>query len=353
MKTQMKRIENSLVHTTSHASALAIITEEEAVLAAHKQELDESGCEIINHAEAHLLGYLRDWWCREALWHSSSDFGRAVAATHMGCAIDGVLPTTNHLESFNGVLKRGHLRRWQHGQKRLRLDVLVNILITHIILSIFEQRALEAVEELHWEEMVSKLPGGKELVESMHSSKTAISPLLVAYFIPNESQNHTAQDLLKNRQLGLPTVNTERMSLDFECYSSMATVHDSSPIKYQLYLILTERGYYTCPDFQLHRDARRRDALDVIANGSVPREVLEVQTMLEAPPDQLLERAAVAIGTVMEEDGVEKVEEQIEESGSEDGDTDVLISAVDDGNDTESVAIDVPADDDNFDFTIA
>ncbi|KAF7790324.1 hypothetical protein EIP86_001278 [Pleurotus ostreatoroseus] len=389
MKVRMKRIEDSLVHTTSHASALAIIAEEEAVLAAHKQELDESGCEIIKHAEAHLLDYLRDWWCREALWQSWSDFGRAVAATRMGCAIDGVLPTTNHLESFNGVLKRGHLRRWQRGQKRLRLDVLVNILVTQIIPSIFEQRALEAVEELRWEQMVSKLPGGKELVESIHSSKTSVSPLPVAYLVPDESRDNAAQDLLKNRQLGLPTVNTERMSLDFECYSSIATVHDTCPTKYQLHLTLTGRGSCTCPDFQLRggackhlraalcslasirvqypqlsdlpsivlpsseADARRRDALDVIASGSVPREVLEVQTVLESSPDQPLKRAAAVIGAVMEEDGVEEAEEQVEDSGSEDEDADVLIPAVDDGNDTESVATDAPADDDDFDFTIA
>ncbi|KAJ7920102.1 hypothetical protein B0H13DRAFT_2319738 [Mycena leptocephala] len=46
------------------------------------------------------------------------------AAGILGCEFDGVLPATNHLESFNGLLKRKYFRRWQRGGRDLRVDVL-------------------------------------------------------------------------------------------------------------------------------------------------------------------------------------------------------------------------------------
>jgi hypothetical protein len=93
----------------------------------------------LKHLQEYLLGY----WTTEILWRSWSDFGRQVAAKILGCPFEGVLPTTNHLESFNGLLKRKHLRRWQHGGCRLRLNVLLKLLIMKVLPSIFEQRAVD------------------------------------------------------------------------------------------------------------------------------------------------------------------------------------------------------------------
>ncbi|KAJ7202187.1 hypothetical protein C8J57DRAFT_1543409 [Mycena rebaudengoi] len=61
------------------------------------------------------LDYLSNYWTTDNLWQSWSDYGRKVAAALLGCHTDGIIPTTNHLESFNGILKRKHLRRWQNG----------------------------------------------------------------------------------------------------------------------------------------------------------------------------------------------------------------------------------------------
>jgi hypothetical protein len=54
--------------------------------------------------------------------------------------IEGVLPTTNHLESFNAVLKTQHLPQWQRSGTRLRIDFLILILITKILPGIFTLR---------------------------------------------------------------------------------------------------------------------------------------------------------------------------------------------------------------------
>jgi hypothetical protein len=73
----------------------------------------------------------------EDLWQSWSHYGRIQAASCLGIPIDGVLPTTNHLERFNGVFKNKYLTQWQHSGRRLHFDVLVFHLIQHILPHIF------------------------------------------------------------------------------------------------------------------------------------------------------------------------------------------------------------------------
>lgn len=94
---------------------LSLIKGEREVLAALKHSLvgpeTLDGLTLIYGVQEHL-DYLQSYWGREALWQSWSDFGRCVAAVCLGCVVEGVLPTTNHLESFNGVSKRKHLKRW-------------------------------------------------------------------------------------------------------------------------------------------------------------------------------------------------------------------------------------------------
>ncbi|KAJ6448730.1 hypothetical protein C8R47DRAFT_1181520 [Mycena vitilis] len=104
LKNRLKRLEDQLVKTQT-------IEEARGLLAAEKETLLLLGTsKAILRAIKHV-DYLSTYWTTEALWKSWSDYGRKVAAALLGCAMDGVIPTTNHLESFNGVLKRKHLRR--------------------------------------------------------------------------------------------------------------------------------------------------------------------------------------------------------------------------------------------------
>ena len=66
-----------------------------------------------------------------------SDFGCRVAAGLLKCTFEGVLLTTNHLESFNGVLKQKYLQAWKNGSAHIRLDMLLMLLITKILPLIF------------------------------------------------------------------------------------------------------------------------------------------------------------------------------------------------------------------------
>ncbi|KAJ7822855.1 hypothetical protein B0H13DRAFT_2241578 [Mycena leptocephala] len=68
LKNRLKRLEDELVETQSIAEA-------------PRQYLDE-------------------YWTTDNLWKSWSNYGCKVAATLLGCAMDGVIPTTNHLNSL-------------------------------------------------------------------------------------------------------------------------------------------------------------------------------------------------------------------------------------------------------------
>ena len=124
------------------------------------------------------LKYLDSYWTTDALWHCWSDYGRKIASGLLKCPFEGVLPTTNHLESFNGVLKRKHLAQWQNGGHRVCLDLLVMLLVTCILPSIFFQQKLQQQEDLQFEAQLQKLRGGQKLAEARKGVNTeAFAPM--------------------------------------------------------------------------------------------------------------------------------------------------------------------------------
>lgn len=193
IKARLRLVKQALIATLSLDAAVAIINEEMRILEAMA---DDSQVPAAEKGLLHLR-YLSSYWLSPALWSSWSDFGRHSAAKILGCDFDGVLPTTNHLESFNGVLKRRHLRRWQRGGRRLRLDILVNVLVSEILPSIFEQRG-------------------------------HVTLPTVAYFTPDPARDLSARQLLDNKQISIPTHSPG--GFEFTCYSSFATQLDRNPV---------------------------------------------------------------------------------------------------------------------------
>ena len=86
------------------------------------------------------------------LWLSLFNY-RYIYQYDWDCALfwPGTSLTTNHLKPFNGVTKRKHLRRWQHGGRRICLDMLILPLVTRILPSIFQHRTLQRQEDLRFE----------------------------------------------------------------------------------------------------------------------------------------------------------------------------------------------------------
>ncbi|EPS94902.1 hypothetical protein FOMPIDRAFT_1095422, partial [Fomitopsis schrenkii] len=98
---RLRRLEEDLIKTTSFMEARQLLANE-------REDIERINHPIAANGIKHLE-YLTNYWTTENLWSSWSNHGRAIAAGILHCAIEGVLPTTNHLEAFNRVLKRDHL----------------------------------------------------------------------------------------------------------------------------------------------------------------------------------------------------------------------------------------------------
>ncbi|KAJ7880819.1 hypothetical protein B0H13DRAFT_2541220, partial [Mycena leptocephala] len=199
------------------------------------------------------INYLDGYWTTDNLWKSWSDFGRKVAASLLGCEMDGVIPTTNHLESFNGVLKRKHLRCWQNGGRRIRVDVLNQILTIHILPSIFQERRLYQKQQLRIDAQIRQLPGGANLLKNRSSGRQILPK--IAYLLPDAQRDERARELLAAGQLSAPTFVPETSTFLFTCYSSLALEHEREPVKYTISMGLDGVVTCKCLDFERHGGA--------------------------------------------------------------------------------------------------
>ncbi|KIJ29355.1 hypothetical protein M422DRAFT_269311 [Sphaerobolus stellatus SS14] len=244
IKARLGRLETELIHTTVFVFALQIIDTERQVLTAMIQHGENSSA-----AERGIvhLDYLLSFWMKEDLWRSWSDFGCHAAAHLLSCQFEGVLPTTNHLESFNRLLKRKHLARWQRGGRRLRADMLLHLLVTKVLPSIFDQRRFEAQEAMRWENMIRNLPGGEALLKARAESGHLARPN-IGYLVPDAHRDTAAQGLYEHNQISVPAHCLD--GLLFQCYSAFATEYDAQPQLYQIYFGYNGVATCSCLDFQ-------------------------------------------------------------------------------------------------------
>ncbi|KAG8941746.1 hypothetical protein FRC03_004018 [Tulasnella sp. 419] len=214
-----------------------------------------SETEACGKAALQYLQYLKQYWMFPELWASWSKAGRIRAGEAMNCPMEGVLPTTNHLESFNRLLKRDYIRRIQKGGKRLRFDVFFHHLILRIIPSIFD-RVQQYEDHRSW--IASRFNGQVLQGHSSVSSHVSAHPLA---WIPKSCDSRTqltdssrqkeGEDIAKlNRVHGLKYIDHE--TLQARCLSSKTTIFDLHQVEYHLHLHLSGFGWCTCPDFRYH-----------------------------------------------------------------------------------------------------
>lgn len=254
-----RHLEAALLLTESFSIAKQLVLSEKAKL----QLLPMEHSSTVKQAEDHL-DYLSSYWlASEALWESWSARGRILAAKRMNCPIENIVTTTNHLESFNNVLKGKHLQRWKHGGRRLRVDVLLRILVDKIVPGIFAQRRADEEELQVLEERWKRLPGGDEVIKKKRqqaqnhrargrkwTGTAAASEPVVFYLAPDASRDSSAQDLLDHRQISTPIFNDGIFR--FTCFSAQALEGEDQPTVYDIELRVEGTGACSCPDFQ-HR----------------------------------------------------------------------------------------------------
>ncbi|KAJ6452842.1 hypothetical protein C8R45DRAFT_764927, partial [Mycena sanguinolenta] len=240
LKNRMVCLERALTATQTIEEARALLDTERQVM--HKLSAEEP--KAANKAIAHI-DYLDTYWTTDNLWPSWSDYGRTVLASMLGIAVEGVIPTTNHLEAFNGVLKGTHLRRWRKGGRRIRVDVLIYALAVHILPSILKERRMIREQASRIAALVRLLPGGAALLDhGKQGAKLVAAVPKVAYLVPDEQRDARAQELLSHHQINAPTVLSGNVGLALTSYSSRALSFETVPTTYTIRLGFS--GVVTC-----------------------------------------------------------------------------------------------------------
>ncbi|KAF9002405.1 hypothetical protein BDZ89DRAFT_1243249 [Hymenopellis radicata] len=237
IRNQLHTLEDALVMSMSFAGAKARVAQE-CILLEASALADPS----YNSGLVHL-DYLENYWLQsQGLWESWAEFGRHRAASVLCCSPDKVVITTNHLESFNNVLKNHHIRRKQRGGRRLRLDVLIK----------FVQRRMERAERQRYKAWVLSLPGGDQLWQEKQTGRPSNQPLM--FLVVDEGRDSA------------PTLLPGDTGLSFTCYSSVATELDEEPVIYTILLSFNGLGSCSCPDFSYRGGACKhiRAALIII-----------------------------------------------------------------------------------------
>ena len=163
--------------------------------------------------------------------------------------INEVVPTTNHLEAFNDVLKRKHLRRWHNNGHKLRLDVLVHILVFHALPSIFRQRGIEDRESQRQVALLRKLPGGNTFLQAQEASEPSTTQP-VAYWTADDERNLAARTLIEHKQISVPSHDEIKNAWTFTCYSSFAVEAEAAPLTYSIEFYPDGFATCSCLDFQ-------------------------------------------------------------------------------------------------------
>lgn len=193
--------------------------------------------------------YLLEYWLTPSLWMSWSLAGRHRAAEVLQRPVAGILPTTNHLESFNRVLKRDHIRRIEKTGKRLRIDVLLHALIIRIIPAIFETRRL-LYDYRIWR--LDRFRGQNLQGRPKPTCQNSSLPPLA--WIP-QTMEATARQLEGKDIAKLGRIHSAHWvdagrTMEARCLSSKSLPIDTDPVTYTLCIQFGGYAWCNCPDYR-------------------------------------------------------------------------------------------------------
>jgi hypothetical protein len=235
-----------MLHTMDHSAALAYLETEQKFFSnlsqdPHSKKSGEAGLSF--------LIYFQSTWLPLDLWKSWSMKGRLEAAALLGVDIKGVLPTTNHLESFNGVLKRKHISQWQRAGRRLRFDVLIYRLIINILPSIYARQRMISQFYSWKSEQFSHTTGDTPLVSTSRSPKKKPQPTPpLVWYEPDEKRDSMAQDIFKLARI-IPIENGRMYEIWATCASTEADMNELDYPRYWMTVHPSGAGTCTCMDW--------------------------------------------------------------------------------------------------------
>lgn len=202
------------------------------------------------------LDYLNENWMTITLWQSWSEFGRIRASSVLKISIDGVIPTTNHLESFNAILKRKHLAAHLHSGHRLRFDSLIHLLITRILPDIFKHRKTQS-DYNNWLALrFREQAGGIDLVEAHKSEakeRNARRKVPLCWWVNHANRDMAAKEIISSGKIKISCSNGDGYIAT--CTASHVPGAKHEFLVYDLYCNRDGDAACTCPDFQNHSGA--------------------------------------------------------------------------------------------------
>ncbi|KAJ3804757.1 hypothetical protein F5876DRAFT_82644 [Lentinula aff. lateritia] len=243
----LQKLEVDLIATIDYSVATNLLTKHQNLfdnltVNPEAKHVCEAGLEHIR--------YLQNYWMSRPLWESWSECGRLAAAARIGIPIEGIIPTTNHLESFNAVLKQKYLPRYLRSGHRLCFDALILLLITQILPQIYHRRNAQR-EYRSW--LVSRFhlsAGGQDLLLvqwRFHAEQNESARLLccICWWPLDEEQQKRALELLHLQRLG---AIRRQDSLSGIAYTAQCNP-TSGPTPYDVSISTTGIGSCLCGDF--------------------------------------------------------------------------------------------------------
>lgn len=195
------------------------------------------------------LDYLGKQWMPVPMWQSWSEWGRIAASAILKVPVEDVIPTTNHLESFNAILKRKYIRSWLHSGHRLRFDVLIMLLVTRILPDIFKRRISRRNHRLWVDERFKEAAGGVDLCGLQEKLRTERKELekkarVVCWWEEGNGARRTLGEAL------VPSISRHvYKGIDSDSYIAQCASSRDPTQTYDVALHRSGRGSCTCLDF--------------------------------------------------------------------------------------------------------
>ncbi|KAK1234712.1 hypothetical protein PQX77_002079, partial [Marasmius sp. AFHP31] len=247
IRDQIRALEVQLISTTEHHIAVDLVNRLQLYLTSllSNPSAKSAATSGINH-----LKYLNANWMSLEMWQSWSERGRIAAAVRIGVNVEGVVPTTNHLESLNGVLKKKHIKAWMHSGHRLRFDFLIHILVMKILPALYSSYNIQKKYTQWLTTRFSQSAGGVNLLETQQKARVdelaaKKSASKRCWWTPDASRDQEANLIVHDQRISVGRADAN--TFQATCLSSKVS---AMGITYSIFLSRSGAGECSCPDFQ-------------------------------------------------------------------------------------------------------
>ncbi|KAJ3845789.1 hypothetical protein EV368DRAFT_90093 [Lentinula lateritia] len=247
VREHLQDLEVFLIATVEHPVAMERLSQSRVYLTSLA---DDPAAKLASKGGISHLDYLEKYWMPVPMWQSWSEWGHITASALLKIAVEDVIPTTNHLESFNAILKRKYIRSWLHSGHRLRFDVLIMLLVTRILPDIFKRRVSRKNYRLWVSQRFKEAAGGVDLRELQEQfrvqRKLDEDKARQICWWPNDEKRRSLGEalVLSTSQCVYKGQDSNGNFYTVRCPSSKDVTKN-----YTVFLHQTGRGSCTCLDF--------------------------------------------------------------------------------------------------------